>query len=149
MTDVIINNFNKLVKPNDLLFLLGDLLFHYKDVDSYERLLNRFNCNNIYLLFGNHDNRGNLDIAVNNLPEKILFLNDYLEIEIDGKMICMSHYPMAVWNNRHKDSYMLFGHEHGRFDNGKNSIDVGLDNYYKLFKKYHPFNWKEIKKILK
>lgn len=148
MTDTIINNFNSIIKKEDYLFLLGDLLFHYKDKDSYERFLNRFNCNNVFLLYGNHCHRENLKEACDNI-DKVKFLGDYLEVEIDGKLICMSHYPMSRWNNRHKSSYMLFGHEHGRFDNGENSLDVGIDNYFKLFGDYKPFSWGEIKKILR
>lgn len=150
MTNVIINNFNKLVKSDDHLFLLGDLLFHYKDVDTYVRLLNRFNCNNIYLLYGNHCNRTNLQLAEDICRGyKTKYLGDYLEIQIDGLMICLFHYPIARWNNRHKKSIMLYGHEHGRFDNGKMSMDVGLDNVYKLFGEYRPLELKEIKELLK
>ena len=152
MTDVIIDNINKLVSYDDKLFLLGDLLFHYKDVDSYIRFLNRINCNNMFLLYGNHDHRENLRQAcliINDYNKKIS-ISDYLEIEIDGKLICMSHYPMARWNNRHnKRSYMLFGHEHGKFDNGELSLDVGIDNAFKLFREYRPFSWKEVQTILK
>lgn len=72
----------------------------------------------------------------------------YLEVQIDGRMLCLMHYPIAKWNNRHKDSWMLFGHEHGRFDNGIKSLDVGVDNAKKLLKEYRPFNFKEIQTIL-
>jgi calcineurin-like phosphoesterase family protein len=148
MTDIIIDNFNKLVQLEDHLFLLGDLLFHYKDEDTYKRLLSRFNCNNIYLLYGNHSHRNNLFKAYSE-DLRIIDLQDYLEIEIDGKLICMSHYPMESWNDRHQTSYMLHGHEHGRNRIIPRRLDVGIDNYFKLFGEYKPFNWKEIKNILK
>lgn len=148
MTDYIIDNINKLVKPNDYLFDLGDLLFHYKDVDSYRRFLNRFNCNNISLLYGNHAHRENLAEACYDLS-KIKYIGDYLEIEIGGKLVCLSHYPMESWNDRHQTSYMLHGHEHSRNKIIPRRLDVGVDNYFKLFGDYKSFSWDEIKRILK
>jgi len=144
MTDVIINNINNLVLPDDHLFLLGDLLFHKKQAKNYYNFINRFNCNNIYLLYGNHCSRENLKSACN-INSKIKFIGDYLEIIVDKQMLCLFHYPIAKWNNRHKTSWHLFGHEHGTYDNCEKSIDVGIDNYYKLFGEYKPFSWEEIK----
>jgi calcineurin-like phosphoesterase family protein len=148
MTDYIIDNINKKVNPDDYLFDLGDLLFHYKDVDSYRRLLNRFNCNNIYLLYGNHDHRENLAEACSDLY-KIKYIGDSLEIEVGGKLVCLYHYPIESWNDRHQTSYMLHGHEHSRNRIIPRRLDVGVDNYFKLFGDYKPFSWDEIKRILK
>jgi calcineurin-like phosphoesterase family protein len=147
MNEAILCNINKIVDFNDHLFLLGDHLFRFKSVKDYETLFNRFICNNIYILFGNHCNRNNLKETCNNL-EKIKFIGDYLEIEVGGKLLCMFHYPVESWNDRHQTSYMLHGHEHGKNRTIPRRLDVGIDNYFKLFGSYKPFSWKEIQKIL-
>lgn len=147
MTDHIIGNINDLVKPDDHLFLLGDLLFHYKDVDTYLRLINRFNCNNIYLLYGNHDHRNNLAEVLKH-TNKIKFLGDYLEITVNGVLFCMQHYPIENWNDRHHTSYMLHGHNHGNNRIIPRRLDVGIDSMYKLTKEYKPFSYEDILKYI-
>jgi len=147
MTDHIIDNINKEVKPDDHLFDLGDLLFHYKDVDSYRRFLNRFTCNNIYLLYGNHAHRENLAEACYDLP-KIKFIGDYLEIQVGGKLICMSHYPFTYWNDAHRESWNLFGHIHGKYVSEKKQLDVGIDSAFMVYGEYRPFSYNEIKTIM-
>lgn len=79
-----------------------------------------------------------------------LFKSDqkYLEVQIDGVLVVMFHYPIEEWNDRHKSSYHLFGHVHGRIPHGNGRLDVGIDNAYKLFKEYRPFHWKDIRKLL-
>lgn len=147
MTNHIIDNINNMVKFEDVLFLLGDLLFNYKDPKTYERILNRINCNQIHLLYGNHDNKVNLNEAVLN-SSKIITMDDYLEVTIDKSLISLFHYPIEEWNNRHGKSYHLFGHVHGRIPHSNNRLDVGIDNAYKLFGEYRPFSWKEINNLL-
>src|SRR4051812_37591455 len=59
MDDVIINNINRLVKPNDTLWHLGDFCFGprdpYKFYKTAEGYRNRINCKNMILIWGNHD----------------------------------------------------------------------------------------------
>lgn len=148
MTDHIIENINDKISFDSHLFLLGDLLFHNKSIDSYLELIDRFRCDNIYILCGNHCHRENLKEACE-LSNEVKFFGDYLEIEVDKVLVCMSHYPMESWNDRHGKSYMLHGHEHGNNRVIQRRLDVGVDNYFKLFRKYKPFSWEEIKDILK
>lgn len=147
MTDHMINAINDSMKWDDHLFLLGDLLFHRKTIDDYVSLLDRFLCDNIYLLIGNHDNR---DDIIRLTHHKVKFIGDYLEIDVNKQLVCMSHYPMEKWNTRHGSSYMLHGHEHGNLKRlrGSKRMDVGIDNYFKLFKEYKPFSFNEVEKIL-
>lgn len=153
MTDHLIDQINKYVKTTDVLFLLGDLLFHYKDVDSYKRFIMRINCLEIFMCYGNHCHRDNLNKAIEELnyeSDKLISIQDYMEVQIDGRLICMMHYPIHEWNNRHKASYMLHGHSHGKWDDDqpKGRLDVGMDTAFKIFGEYRPFSWNEIKEIL-
>lgn len=148
MTNHIINSINNVVSEDANLFLLGDLLFHKKEVENYSELLDRFVCNNIYLLFGNHCNQINMNKLQHH---KIKYLNHYLEIEVDKQLVCMSHYPMDNWNDRHGVSYMLHGHVHGKLNNNRipKRLDVGIDSAKLIFGEYKPFSWNEINNLLK
>lgn len=53
-TTFIINKINEMVKPNDILFHLGDFCLNTNE-KQFNELLARIKCQNIYLLFGNHD----------------------------------------------------------------------------------------------
>lgn len=137
------------VGSKDLLVLLGDTLMAGKD---YEAFLEYIDCDNIVMLLGNHCRRDKLTKLTH---RKLLFVGDYLEMSVDGQFIVCSHYPMVSWNHSGKGAYMLHGHLHA--DENKvvehlhrdyKVMDVGIDNYYKLFGEYKPFRIREIKKIL-
>jgi len=150
MNDEIINNINKHVKVEDHFYLLGDLLFRWKTLEDYEKILNRINCQHIFLLGGNHDHYHILQQLMGNM-NKIMGVDMYHEIEIDGKLVCMMHYPIHEWNNRHRSAYQLHGHSHGNWnkEQPKGRLDVGIDSAKMILKEYRPFSWKEIKTLLK
>lgn len=53
MTDSIINGINKYVKKDDILFHLGD--WSFGGIDKIWEARKRIDCENIYLIAGNHD----------------------------------------------------------------------------------------------
>lgn len=55
MTDQITAKVNELVMPNDYLFYLGDWCLNTTE-DKFESDLARFNCRNIFMIWGNHNN---------------------------------------------------------------------------------------------
>lgn len=145
MNKTIIENINKEVGYDDHLFLLGDHLFRFKSTQDYETLFSRFTCNNIYILYGNHCHRENLSQIK---LEKVKYIGDYLEIQVGGKLICMSHYPFTYWHDNHKESWNLFGHIHGNYTSPKKQLDVGVDSAFKIFGEYRPFSFEEIREIM-
>lgn len=145
MNDLILNNINTLVKPNDILILLGDLLFRFKRPEDYEKLLNRINCNNLYILWGNHDRRDSL-LELDNI--KIEYLGDIIFLQIDDRKVFCSHYSHRVWPESHHGSYHLYGHSHGSLPGVGKSMDIGIDAAFKEFGIYRPYKWKEIKEKL-
>ncbi len=54
-TDFIINKINEIVRPNDILIHVGDLCLNTEE-NGLNELLARIQCQNIYLLWGNHNN---------------------------------------------------------------------------------------------
>lgn len=148
MNETIIKNINNKVSKNDLIVLLGDTMMGDKD---YEQFLDSLICKNIIILLGNHCNLGKLE----KISEKLLYIGYYIEFNIEKQIICCSHYPMFNWNYQDDGSFHLHGHLHSDENpilkqiHEYKSMDVGIDNYYKLFGEYNIFNFDEIKNLLK
>jgi hypothetical protein len=62
-----------------------------------------------------------------------------------------SHYSHRVWDQHHKGVFHLYGHSHSSLEHDPNgrSMDVGIDNAYKLLGEYRPFNITEVYELLK
>lgn len=105
MREEMIDKWNKRVKKNDEVYILGDFAFSTR-AEDWERLLKALNGRK-YLIKGNHDYPKK---RVEKYFEKIC---DYLEIKENGKRFILCHYPM-VWYNRdlNANTYMLYGHVH-------------------------------------
>ncbi len=63
---------------------------------------------------------------------------------------------MAVWNRSHRGAWQLYGHSHSGLEPwidkalpGHRSMDVGVDNAYKILGEFRPFRFQEIGKIMK
>lgn len=145
MSDCIIDSINLTVQAEDTLYILGD--FCGKTVDP-EPYIKRINCNNISLIYGNHD----LDnkILCEKSSEIFSEVKIYKEIMYDNKKIILFHYPLRRWNKDWGGSWMLYGHAHNnlsKYDNRKLTLDVGVDNtsYHKRFGT--PWSVVEIKKL--
>jgi len=138
MDDALIANINKVVKPNDRLFHLGD--FAMRNVLLYRQ---RIRCKNIVLIKGNHDKDGEaLTAAFSNVYDML-----HLKIDLNGvpKTIVLCHYAMKVWNKSHYGSYHLFGHSHGGLpdDETELAFDVGVDCH-----NYRPISLDEVIAIM-
>ena len=109
MNAALIDGINKTVGPDDILFHLGD--FAFGDLKNYKRFRSQIACQNIYLIYGNHD--GHIirnDEGLQGLFKECSF---YREVTCNGQKIIMSHYGMRVWNQSHRGAWMLHGHSHG------------------------------------
>lgn len=167
MSSHIVDQINKYVGQDDVLIHLGD--WSFGGINNIWNFRNRINCKNIHLVYGNHDkhiieNRTlpncwyDIDDNIVGIADDFgiqvcaqeLFnsTQDYLEVQIDKTLICNLHYPMEEWNDRFKMSYHLFGHVHGRIPHGNGRCDMGMDNAYKIFGEYRPFEYPDIVRIL-
>lgn len=99
----IIDNINAVVKRDDTLWHLGD--FAFADYNTARKYRDRINCQNMYLIWGNHDKH---DI-------RGLFTNcyDQYELRVDMQRLWLNHYPMLSWDGSYKGAWMLHGHVHG------------------------------------
>lgn len=140
MNDGLIKNWNSKVTPADTVYMLGDVSFG--DENKTESILSRLN-GDIKLVFGNHDK---VIRKSSKVMKRFSQTGDYMELRFkmkDGNenMICMSHFPMVVWNKSHRGSWMLHGHSHGTLTYPMKAkiIDVGVDP-----RGYFPISLKEV-----
>ena len=112
MDERIIENWNKRVKKNDTVYLLGDVVWDKKKVDYYmERLLGKK-----ILLVGNHDSPWAKREEYRRHFEAV---EKYLEVSLNGRPVTMCHYPMLEWKASReelpeKQGYHIHGHIHNR-----------------------------------
>lgn len=131
MNDTIVENWNSRVKQNDIVYLLGDVIWGQNFTD-----FNKLN-GKIHLIYGNHDRMS--------IIKKMKFesVRHYDEIEINKQRIVMFHYPMIDWNAKFHGSWHLYGHCHGTNKiKIEKSCDVGLDCW-----NYFPVSFDELKDL--
>lgn len=54
-------------------------------------------------------------------------VQDYAELELEGRWLILCHYPFRTWNRAWRGAINLHGHSHGRLPPGPRQIDVGVD----------------------
>lgn len=131
MDNVLIDNINKLVQPNDILYHLGDFCLgkRHDPIGSTIAYLKRINCKNIILITGNHDPIYSNGQAKPDFSSLFSENYNHIEVKINGQRITLNHYAMKVWNKSHHGAWHLYGHSHYSLPDDPNalSIDVGVD----------------------
>lgn len=94
MNEIIIENWNKVIKPEDIVYHLGDVMLN----DDREGIncLRRLN-GKIYILTGNHDTSNRIQKYVNISPN-ILHLGFVTKINLGNQGFYLSHYPTITSN---------------------------------------------------
>lgn len=148
MDEALIENWNSVVRKDDIVFHLGD--FAFAPNWRWKELLGQLN-GHIYLVLGNHD--------VSRWPgDKIMELFDgvynQLHLKINGYQVYLNHYPFlcyaGTYTNPKIATIQLFGHVHsspsssGKDCNRLNNLfpyqyDVGVDN-----NNYTPISWEQV-----
>lgn len=139
MNEVLIENWNKAVRPNDLVIHNGDFGFFRGNFakDRYQTLRKRLN-GKILLLLGNHDRISTF------AGDNTVWTHDLVYITAPPYGIVNCHYSLNIWEKRHYGSWHLFGHSHGVVTGIGKSFDVGVDTN----KRYAPYCFEEIKTIM-
>lgn len=127
MNEVMIENWNKTVSANDIIYHLGDVIFH-PDMQQVDAILSRLNGHK-YLIAGNHDSK----IRTKPQFQKHWgFIKDYEELKYKDTKFVLCHYPMLTWNGARRGSIMLAGHTHSTIHNLNTEcrrFDIGVDCY--------------------
>lgn len=143
----IIDNINKVVKQDDILYVLGDIFFGGRDLILSYR--NRIVCRNIHLVLGNHDLliRKNVQVT-EDMRARDLFKScgDTVERKIGEDKFFMSHYAHRTWPKAGRGCMHLYGHSHGSLEwqSWGKSMDVGIDCH----PEFRPYHVNEIRDIL-
>ena len=107
MNEVIIENWNKVVAPNDTVYHLGDIVL--SDIEQGIDIIYRLS-GKIRLAIGNHDTENKL------ARFKALGLFDDIQfgyrINYHHKKFLLTHYPQLTGNFDSSKTYSLHGHTH-------------------------------------
>jgi len=129
MNEVMVERWNSVVKPNDLVYYAGDMFYKGRPKECEELFL-RLNGKIHMAAEGNHDG------VTKKFKHRFQSWEKRTEIVHDGHTLVIDHYSMRVWNKSYHGSYHVYGHSHGQLpeDPASLSFDVGVDcwNFYPL-----------------
>jgi calcineurin-like phosphoesterase family protein len=130
MDNEIINRHNQVVSGRDVVVHAGDFILSKKNSASF--YIEKLNGSHIFLK-GSHDHWLNGSNKYHEIWEK----------KIDGIFVVVCHYAMRVWAKSHYNSWMLYGHSHGKLESIGKQHDVGVDN-----NDFFPLSFEKIKDIM-
>jgi calcineurin-like phosphoesterase family protein len=107
MDQAMIKEWNDIVEPGDLVYILGDVAF--LPAQKATEIMRRLNGTKI-LVEGNHDRKALNDPSFRGCFEEV---HKYLDINYEGHKIVMFHYPIAEWDQMHRGALHFHGHLHG------------------------------------
>lgn len=132
MNEKIIENWNSIISPNDIVYHLGDTMLNdnEKGIECFKRLNGR-----IFLIFGNHDTEARRDALFTECIHKMDGGRYAYVIKHGKQSIYLSHYPTltANFDDKHFSQHVinLHGHVHSKtpWIDPRNPFiyDVGMD----------------------
>lgn len=135
----LIDNWNSVVKGNDLVFHLGDF-----GRNNPKEIFNKLK-GKIHFILGNHDNKNKILPATN----VTVYNSDILRVTINNQIIVLCHYPILSWDKQSIGAWHLYGHIHTvkgiSYDKApfQQSWDVGVDN-----NDFYPVSMVKIREIM-
>ena len=134
MNEAIIENWNKVVKPNDIVYHLGDTMLNdnEKGIECFKRLNGQ-----IFLIWGNHDTENRTNALFEACRHKMLGGWYAWQVKPNNMLIYMSHYPTLTANFDQKKFSQHVLNVHGHTHQQKNFYDptnpfmyhVGVDSH--------------------
>lgn len=130
MWEYIKDEWNSKVKPEDYVFILGDVLWGSQK-SRLENMKNSLN-GHICIVLGNHDKEKSDNFSMFESCSRADFIRVKSEKLGVDQLVFLSHYPAMSWPQKGRGSIHLHGHVHGFMDeiNEKSMdlrVDVGLD----------------------
>lgn len=123
-TAVMLRNWNRTVRPEDLVCFLGDMSFG-RSSRSPKWWLKRLNGRIIYIK-GSHD-RG---IRPSSVLPKVLSISNFEYAGIDGLSLLLVHDPLSAAVNGW-DDWIIYGHNHNNspfLDPQKKRVNVSVES---------------------
>lgn len=110
MEEIMIMNWNAVVRPEDDVYILGD--FCYRAEKGAEYYLKRLNGHK-HLIIGNHDKKLLKDEEAMKEFETV----DKMTYVKDGdRLAVLCHFPLQEWNQYYRGAYHIYGHVHAKKD---------------------------------
>lgn len=106
MNEYLISLWNDTIKPDDIVYNLGD--FAFANDDETERILKRLNGKH-HLIFGNHDKR----LKSPKFDAYFASRQEYLYIKNKPNLV-LFHYPIFEWDGFFRGNIHLHGHMHDK-----------------------------------
>ena len=128
MNEVLISNWNSVVKEDDIVYVLGD--FFMGTLDSIEPIYNRLN-GKVILIRGNHDTKNRLKIY----EELGIEIKDIEYLNYKGRFFILCHFPIASEEfikmviRDNSEVVNLYGHIHSNAPKGyvNGTYHIGCD----------------------
>lgn len=132
MNEGLIENYNALVKPGDLCYILGDAFWRSLTLEQAIGIAARLNGQKYYIN-GNHEER----MQNKDMHRFFIWRKDLAKIHpTDYPHIVLCHYAMRVWEGSHRNDWHLYGHSHNGLscsvrgtskEESEFSMDIGVD----------------------
>lgn len=134
MDAALIENWNKLVKPEDIIYHLGDLMLG--DNQHGLECLRKLN-GHINIILGNHDSANREKLYSTELKDKVDILGYAAPLKYKGYIFYLSHYPTVTSNNDIDKPLKakvinLYGHTHQQenfYEDNITMYHVGVDSH--------------------
>lgn len=121
MNETMIGRWNEVVRPNDVVWYLGDMFFRAK-APQIDAILTRLN-GEIHYIQGNHD-----QILERKFKHRFKSWDQVCMVTVNEQQIVLSHYAHRVWEKSVHGVWHLYGHSHGQLPEDLSlSFDVGVD----------------------
>ena len=113
MNEVLINNINKKMKKNDLLYIVGDFAFRSKT--SPIEILEAIKPKKI-LIIGNHDRDWLKHLSQEEIGRLFVGVYQTYSIKKNGIELHFNHFPQLAWSRSHyfAQSFSICGHIHNQ-----------------------------------
>ena len=150
MNEFMLNRWNALVKPNDIVFILGDILFGGSEL--FENIFSKLNGKK-YLIKGNHDYKNYREKYTQYFEE----VHSKMFISIDGQAIILNHEPLLCFGGQLTNRvWQFFGHVHTNHT-GHDGLDTALvrkvctPNMYDVgadWNNFAPIKWQQVQDLI-
>lgn len=146
MNEQLIKKWNKKVKPNDTVYILGDFAFPNSKLTcrDIEDIVNKLNGEKI-LITGNHDSWVSKKAFNTKCFKQIVPYAEIYDTSVkrENPIVILFHYPIEDWDGRFYEAIHLHGHIHSNeISYAKNRYNVGVDVC-----NYEPVTLEEIIKL--
>jgi calcineurin-like phosphoesterase family protein len=135
MNKDLVLRFNSVVRPREVVYFIGDIVWDKKCMDILPALHGVH-----YFILGGHDRRFFVPKTTPDPPDGI-HINEIWEGRIEGQEMVLCHFPLREWNGSYHGWWHIHGHSHGRATEPGNCVDVSVDAW-----DYYPASFEQIKK---